>query len=146
MNDEMIICPRCTSNACYHINNNEHHVYLCYGCGFISDSTKKRDTDTVSEFEETLPELYKALMYLDSESNLQFYPSTINIPHKGMVFADGTSAMNWKWAAVIAIPIDKKEQSKFPKGQTHKMDMKTIQYFDEKDYMEALDYIHYFEQ
>ena len=71
----MIICPRCTSDACYHINNDNHHVYFCYGCGFMSDSTKIKDSETVTQFEETLPELYKALMYLDLESKLHFYPS-----------------------------------------------------------------------
>jgi hypothetical protein len=144
MKDEMIICPRCTSNACYHRAENEHHVFSCYGCGFMSDSTKERNTESVSEFEETLPELYKDLMYFDSESKLQFYPSVINIHDKGMVFADGSGVSTWKWAAVLAIPIEKKEQNKFPKEQTHKMDMKTIQHFDERDYMEALDYICYF--
>jgi hypothetical protein len=49
-----------------------------------------------------------------------------------MVFADGRSTEDWKWAAV---------QSKDGKA-----DMITLQQFDEKDFMEALDYIGFFQK
>jgi copper(I)-binding protein len=68
-------------------------------------------------------------------------PSTINIPDKGMVFINGKSAENWKWMAVKAIEIPKEEKSKFPEGNTHKMDMGNAKEFEEKDFMEALSYI-----
>ena len=144
MTDQLTICPRCTSDACYHINNEGHNVWFCYGCGFMSDSTKKIDSEELKMFEETLPEIYKALGYNDVESGCRFYPSVINIPNKGMVFIDGSSTRNWKWAAVVASEISDKERNKFPKGQTHKMDMTTIQHFDEKDFMDALDHIGYY--
>jgi hypothetical protein len=146
MKDGLITCPRCTSDACYHIEDNDHHNWFCYGCGFISDSTKTLNSETLEQFEETLPELYKALAYYDSESKTKFFPTAINMPTKGMIFADGTGAKDWKWAAVLAVEIPKEEKSRFPKGQTHKMDMKTIQHYDERDFMEALDHIGYFSQ
>ena len=144
MQDQLTICPRCTSDACYHVNNEGHNVWFCYGCGFMSDSTKTIETDTLTQFEETLPEIYKALAYVDTESKCKFFPSVVNIPTKGMVFVDGTSTSDWKWAAVIAVEITEEEKSKFLKGQTHKMDMKTIQYYDERDFMDALEYIGYY--
>jgi hypothetical protein len=49
-----------------------------------------------------------------------------------MVFADGKSADEWKWAGV---------QSKDDKA-----DMSTVKYFEERDFMEALDYIGFFEK
>ena len=49
---------------------------------------------------------------------------------KSMVFAEGTSVEDWKWSAV---------QSKDGKA-----DMTTKQEFAERDFMEALDYIGYF--
>jgi hypothetical protein len=61
-----------------------------------------------------------------------------------MVFVDGSSTSDWKWAAVMAIEITKEEKAKFPKNQTHKMDMKTIQHYDERDFMDALEYIGYY--
>jgi hypothetical protein len=49
-----------------------------------------------------------------------------------MVFAEGTSKTDWKWAAV--------------KSKNSKPDMTTKKEFDEGDFMEALDYIGYFNQ
>jgi hypothetical protein len=144
MIDQLTTCPRCTSDACYHIDNEGHNVWFCYGCGFMSDSTKKAGTDILTQFEETLPELYKALKYADKELGCVFYPSVINIPTKGMVFADGNSTLDWKWAAVVATEIPENEKNKFPPSQTHKMDMTTIQHFDEKDFMDALEHIGYY--
>lgn len=54
-----------------------------------------------------------------------------------MVYADGSDSANWKWAAVKAIPSEEK---------TYKMDMENLKHFDERDYMEALDYIGMFEK
>jgi hypothetical protein len=110
----------------------------------MSDSTKKIESDALIQFEETIPELYKALRYADKESECMFYPSVVNIPNKGMVFSDGNSTLDWKWAAVIASEIPENEKSKFPPNQTHKMDMTTIQHFDEKDFMDALEHINYY--
>ena len=44
----------------------------------------------------------------------------------------------------MAVEITEEEKAKFPKGQTHKMDMKTIQHYDERDFMDALEYIGYY--
>jgi hypothetical protein len=64
-----------------------------------------------------------------------------------MIFANGTNVSNWKWAAVKVIPIPKKEQKKHPipgkpgEFMKFKMDMKNMQLFEERDYIEALSYI-----
>jgi hypothetical protein len=93
---------------------------------------------------ETSPELFKDLMFTGADSKVWF-PATVTLPNKGMVFLDGTSKENWKWAAVQSVEILAEEKEKFPEGQTTKMDMKNIQYFDQKDFMEALDRIDFFD-
>jgi hypothetical protein len=60
-----------------------------------------------------------------------------------MVFADGTSVDEWKWAAVKSIKITEEEKEKFP-NSTHRADMSTIKHFNEKDFMDALEYVGYF--
>ncbi len=51
-----------------------------------------------------------------------------------------TDKKNWRWAGVRAIPVTE-EDKKISKDQTHKMDMKNVKHFDQKDFMEAADYI-----
>jgi hypothetical protein len=66
---------------------------------------------------------------------------------QGMVFANGADASNWRWAAVKAIKIPKKEQDKHPipgkpgEFMKYRMDMKNMKTFEERDYMDALSYI-----
>jgi hypothetical protein len=100
--------------------------------------------DLVTKTLEASPELYKDLMFID-EDKKAWFPSTVTLPNKGMVFLDGTTKDNWKWAAVNSIEILEEEKAKFPKDQTTKMDMKNIQHFDKEDFMEALDAIKFFD-
>jgi hypothetical protein len=145
--DNLIKCDRCESDACYVQEvNDEIKNYQCYGCGFITNSLLKKDTRFFDEQMELLPNLYKELMGEDEEGKI-WMPSTVNMPTKGMIFANGKNSFEWKWAAVLAVPVKEDEKEKYPnphkEGEFYewRMDMETIKEFDEKDYIEALDYI-----
>jgi|TARA_R100000482_G_scaffold124267_2_gene76529 hypothetical protein len=145
--DNLVKCDRCGSDACYVQEvNNEIKNYQCYGCGFITNSLLKKDSRFFEEQMELLPNLYKELMG-EAEDGKIWMPSTVNQPEKGMIFANGKSSDNWKWAAVLAVPVTEEEKEKYPipnkKGEYYKwrMDMSTMKEFEEKDYIEALDYI-----
>ena len=150
MKDNLTICPRCGSDACY-VQEVNHEIknYMCYGCGFITNSLMKKGEEFFESQMETLPELYKELMGEDEDTGLIWMPNTINLPNKGMVFADGKNGSNWAWAAVKAIPMPEKEQEKFKeKGKNFKfkMDMENMKHYPESDFMEALEYIGVFEK
>ena len=150
MKDNLTICPKCGSDACY-VQEVNHEIknYMCYGCGFITNSLMKKGEEFFESQMETLPELYKELMGEDEDTGLIWMPNTINLPNKGMVFADGKNGSNWAWAAVKAIPMPKEEQEKFKaKGKNYKfkMDMENIKHYPEGDFMEALEYIGVFEK
>ena len=150
MKDNLTTCPRCGSDACY-VQEVNHEIknYMCYGCGFITNSLMKKGEEFFETQMETLPELYKELMGEDENTELIWMPNTINLPNKGMVFADGKNGSNWAWAAVKAIPMPKEEQEKFKaKGKNFKfkMDMENIKHYPEGDFMEALEYIGVFEK
>jgi|TARA_R100001163_G_scaffold44355_1_gene33481 hypothetical protein len=145
--DDLKVCDRCGSDACYVQEVNEEITnYQCYGCGFISNTLLKKGSRFFEEQLELLPNLYKELMGED-ESGKIWMPSTVNQPEKGMIFANGKSIDNWKWAAVLAVPVKEEEKEKYPipnkEGEYYewRMDMDTMKEFDEKDYIEALDYI-----
>jgi hypothetical protein len=107
----------------------------------------KEDQEFYMQQMETLPELYKDLAWTDPETELIWLPNTINVEDKGMIFANGPNSQNWKWAAVKAIEIPKKDKEKHPipgkPGQfmKYRMDMKNMKSFEERDYIEALSYI-----
>jgi len=129
MKELLITCPRCESNACSEVSNDKLTVWNCFGCGFTSNSTlTEKNIETT---EETLPELYKALRFKNAEG-LHWYPTSVILDNKAMVFAEGKTIEDWQWSAV---------QSK-----DNKPDMSTKKEFAEREFMDALDYIGYFNQ
>lgn len=143
--DNLIECSRCGSNACYMQEvSPEVKLHWCYGCGFTSNTAMKLDSEFLKEQMEILPELYKALIVEDEEGKV-WLPSSVNIPNTGMIFANGTNSTNWKWTAVLAVPVKDEEKEKFKLKNggyaEWRMDMTTQKHFDEHDYMEALSYL-----
>ena len=148
--DNLTTCPLCKGNACYEqaIHSMENpeplRTYLCFGCGFSSTTLMTEDSVYVKETREVSPELYNDLSEKD-ENGLVWFPATISIAAKGMVFADGTSKNNWSWKAAKAVRILEEDKDKYPKGQEYKMDMKNAKLFGKKDFMDALDYIEFYQ-
>ena len=141
----MTICPHCGGNACYEQQVSEEvTTNFCFGCGFSTSTVMTVNSRLLTETLDTSPSLYKDLMYTD-DKNQVWFPATVTLPEKGMVFLDGTSKDSWKWAAVKAVEILEEERSKFPKDQKFKMDTKNTQFFEQRDFMDALDAIGFFD-
>ena len=145
--DKLTICDRCGSDASYVTEVNEEiNNYFCYGCGFQSNSLMVKDSTFFEEQMEVLPNLHKELMGEDDKGKI-WMPIKINLPEKGMVFANGKNSQNWNLAAVKAVPVKEEEKTKYPipkkEGEFYKwrMEMGTLKEFGEKDFIEALDFI-----
>jgi len=147
MNDQLVECKRCGGNACYEQHIDETTVtWLCMGCGFTTSTLMDKEGPTTANTLETSPELYKDLMFVD-DTNKAWFPATITLPEKGMVFLDGSTTANWQWAAVKAIPLteEEKQSGRFPANQTFKMNVKESQKFGQKEFMDALEVIGFYE-
>ena len=142
--DTLTTCRRCGSNACYEQESfNEGKTYLCMGCGFSTSTELTEGGELVTNTLESSPELYKDLAYTDENNNVWF-PATITLPGRGMVFIDGTSKEDWKWAAIKAVPIPEDERDRYPSDQEFKMDMDNASYFDQRGFMDALEVIDFY--
>ena len=127
MKESLITCLKCSGDACSEITNEVVTIWICMGCGFTSNNTI---TDiNVTEMEATLPELYKDLRFKDKEGKY-WYPNSVILDDKSMVFAEGTNVQDWMWSAVQA-----------KEGKT---DMTTKKEFQIHEFMDALEYIDYF--
>lgn len=145
--DNLTICKRCGSDACYTQDiTPEIQTYFCYGCGFQTNSLMKEGEAFYEEQLSILPELYKDLLFTDEEGKI-WMPTTINVPTQGMVFANGPSKEQWNWAAVKAVPVKEEEKEKYPipgkQGEYYerRMDMTTLEGFPEREFMDCLSYI-----
>ena len=139
--DTIIDCPKSGGDLCYKVEvNKEITSFLSLSCGYWTNTLMKEGSEFYNEQLTTLPELYKDIAWEDPDTNLIWIPNTINIPDKGMVFANGPNADEWSWAAVKTVELEEGDEAKV-EGQTHKMDMTSMKTFVERDYMEALSYI-----
>lgn len=152
LKDNLTICPRCSSDACYEQElGADYKVSQCYGCGFTTNTQMVKESQFLEEQLEILPELYKDLIFID-DKGYHWMPSAINTPEQGMVYADGKTIKEWKWSAVKAMLIPEKDRKKYPipgkEGEyyEYKMDTSTLKQFNELDFIEALDYIGVFKQ
>ena len=152
LKDNLTICPRCGSDACYEQELGANYkVSQCYGCGFTTNSQMTSKSQFLEEQLEILPELYKDLIFID-DKGYHWMPSAINNPEQGMVYADGKTSEEWKWSAVKAKLIPEEDRKKYPipgkeeEYYKYKMDTSTLQKFEERDFIEALDYIGAFKQ
>lgn len=124
--DSLTTCERCGGDACYtSTTKGKVQLFLCYGCGFFTNSKATPDSEFVANQMEVLPEIYKDLAFTDPQNRVWF-PTTTQTD-TGIVFVNGTSTDNWKWAACLTTE--------------GKMDMKTLKIFDQQGYMDAIEYI-----
>ena len=127
MKESLTTCLKCGGNACSEITDGRIVIWICMGCGFTSNNTI---TDAnVTEMEATLPELYKDLRFKDKDGKY-WYPNSVILDNKSMVFAEGTNVQDWMWTAVQA--------------KDGKTDMTTKKEFQIHEFMDALEYIDYF--
>jgi hypothetical protein len=146
--EEIINCPKSGGDLCYKMQvAPEVYNYMSLSCGFWTNSFMIEGHDFYMQQMETLPELYKDLAWVDPETKLVWLPNTINVPDKGMIFANGSNISSWGWAAVKAIEIPEEDREKHPipgkpgEFMKYKMDMKNMKMFEERDYIEALSHI-----
>jgi hypothetical protein len=146
MTDKMSICPKCGCDGCYVTPINEtKNNYFCWGCGFQTNDLMVEGEFNFGEYEETIPELYKDIKYVDGEKRV-WYPISINLVDKGTVFLSGKSIDEIQWSAikVVLLTEEEKKQPKY-KNLTYKSDAKSLKHFG-NDFIEACDYIGVFNQ
>ena len=139
MEDKLVTCGRCSSDACYEHKQQGILVWSCLGCGFTSNELMLEGSQLVIETEDVMPELYKDIKFIDDKKQI-WYPSVINIEDKGTVFVNGTSVDNWGWAGIKVVETTEEEKEKL-KGAKYKSDPKTLKMFDQKSFDDAVNYI-----
>lgn len=148
MKDRIVKCAKSGGDVCYVTELAPGmEVYSSLSCGFWTNSLMTRDSDFYKEQVQILPELYRDLAWEDPETKLIWLPQMVNIPNKGMIFANGTNKDEWMWAAVKSVSISEEDKHKYPipgkkdEYYTNRMDMTTLKSYSELDFIEALEYI-----
>jgi len=142
MQDQLTKCRRCGSPLCYERHHDGIISWDCLQCGFNTNTLLLENTEAILAYESMLPSLFKDIKYTDSEGFV-WYPVTITKEGVGIIFPDGTSRHDWKWAFAPHVPVEEHEKERFKKseGGYHKFktDMKHVLHFDQEYFSQALE-------
>ena len=134
--ESVIDCP-CgkDTDSCFEEVQEHFSSFMCFACGFMSDSRFEKDCLQTIENEKTTPQLVTDLKFHDKERNIIWYPSVINMGVLGIIFPEG-NPKNWRWryAKVVDIPEDEKE---LYDGHSQRLDIENAETYHKDDFMSA---------
>ena len=136
--ERVITCPVCwDNNQCFEEVQETYSSYLCFHCGFMSDSRYEVDSLQLLDNLKKSPKLVQKLKVEDKERNIMWFPSVINMGELGIIFPEGTpKAYVWKYAKVIDIP--EEERHKYD-NYDRRLDVEGAFTFSQNEFMKACD-------
>ena len=136
--ERVITCPVCwDNNQCFEEVQETFSSYLCFHCGFMSDSRYEVDSLQLLDNLKKSPKLVQELKVEDKERNIMWFPSVINMGELGMIFPEGTPEdYVWKYAKVIDIP--EEERHKYD-NYDRRLDVDGAFTFSQNEFMKACD-------
>ena len=134
--EKVITCPVCLdTNQCFEEVQETFSSYLCFRCGFMSDSRYEIGSLQLTENLKKSPKLVRESKFEDTNRNIVWFPSVINMGSLGMIFPEGTADdYVWKYAKVIDIP---KEQQPLYDNHTQRLDVDNAETYSQYEFLKA---------
>ena len=134
--ERVIDCPHCfDTDHCFEDVQETFSSYLCFSCGFMSDSRYEIGSIDVIENLKNSPQLVRESQFEDRHRNIVWFPSVINMGKLGMIYPEGTTDKYvWKYAKVIDIPIE--ERSNY-NNYRQRLDVENAETFEQDNFMGA---------
>ena len=134
--ERVIDCPVCfDTDNCFEDIQESYSSYLCFHCGYMSDSRYEISSLQLVENLKKSPKLVQALKVEDERRSIVWFPSVINMGELGMIFPEGTpEEYVWKYAKVIDVP--KEEQHKYD-NYDKRLDVENAKEYSQHEFLEA---------
>ena len=134
--ERVIDCPHCfDTDHCFEDIQETFSSYLCFSCGFMSDSRYEIGSIDVIENLKKSPKLVVESQFEDRHRNIVWFPSVINMGKLGMIYPEGTKdEYVWKHARVVDIP--EEEQAKY-NNYSQRLDVENAETFEQNNFMGA---------
>tara|TARA_R110000824_G_scaffold221829_1_gene408986 strand:+ start:1601 stop:2050 length:450 start_codon:yes stop_codon:yes gene_type:complete len=134
--EKIIDCPVCyNTDQCFEEVQEKYSSYLCFNCGFMSDSRYQLGSLELLDNLKKSPKLVQETKFEDTKRNIVWFPSVINMGELGMIFPQGTPEQYvWKYARIIEIPESEQEQYN---NYTKRLDVENALTFGQYEFMEA---------
>jgi len=138
--ERVIDCPICyDKDTCFEDTQEKFKSYMCFNCGFMSNS--QYTEDNLDKVENTT-KLVNELKWFDEERKIYWYPSVVNMGTKGVIFPEG-NIESWVWRYARVVPVSDEEQEKYPildkEGEfyTDKLDVENAETYGQYEFLQA---------
>ena len=134
--ERVIDCPVCLdTNNCFEEVQETFSSYLCFSCGFMSDSRYEIGSIDVIENLKKSPKLVVESQFEDKHRNIVWFPSVINMGKLGMIFPEGNKdEYVWRYAKVVDIP--EEERANY-NNYNQRLDVENAETFEQHNFMGA---------
>ena len=134
--ERVITCPHCLdTNNCFEAVQPTFSSYLCFNCGYMSDSRYEIGNLQLIENMKKSPQLVRESQFEDKERNIIWFPSVINMGALGSIFPEGeVDDYVWRYAKVVSIP--ESDRHKYD-NHNQRLDVENAQTFEKNDFMGA---------
>lgn len=95
-----------------HPTDNSQRNFFCTKTGFMSSTRYVKDSELLSQFITTLPQLVKDLAIYDTGRNIYWFPVVVQT-EVGIIYPDGVVG-DWKWKVAPIIAVSEEEQKQYP--------------------------------
>ena len=138
MPEVKITCPNCFSDKhCFEETAMDFKSYMCFNCGFTSNSAYSNDSDALKKMQETSSELMKEISMYDYDRKIHWFPTILNMGKFGMLFPEGTKS-NWNWKLAEVRKLSPEEQKNpMYEGHEHTLDIENATTFGQHEFLEA---------
>ena len=136
--ESKIKCPVCKSKAqCFdeYVVEDNFHSYLCFRCGYTSNSKFKYGSDELLSSFEASPKLIIELQIADWERDIVWIPSVLNMGEKGIIFPEGTYE-DWSWKYAKVVDILEEERVNYD-GQKKRLDVESANIYGQHEFLKA---------
>ena len=140
MEEIKITCPNCFNDKqCFEdkLEIEDFSSYMCFACGFASNSLYVNDSDALKKVRESSTELMREISMYDYDRDIHWFPSILNMGKLGMIYPEGTKD-NWVWKFAEVRKLSPEEQ-KDPvyEGNEYTLDMENAKQYGQYEFMEA---------
>ena len=111
--------------------------YMCFNCGFTSNSAYKWDTPELKQAQVGATQLMNDVALYDEEREIMWFPSVLNMGKFGVVYPEG-SKNNWvyKLAEVRTLTDLEKKDPKY-EGHDSILDVENAKTYGQYEFLDA---------
>ena len=140
MAEVKITCPNCFNDEkCFEdkLEIEEFSSFMCFNCGFTSNSLYVNDSESLKKVRESSTELMNEISMYDYDRKIHWFPSILNMGKLGIIYPEGTrNNWIWKYATVRELTEEEKKDPKY-KGHEQTLDIENAKEYGQYEFLQA---------